>query len=183
MEKAGSFEGRASPVHLRMRPLAAPASAKSQPYPPKINHLPPSTSTPSQLVPKIPPFRSRIHRQACRRGGAGAGHEGQTQTSCTGLAENGLPPATRGEARGFGPDPRLLKPERARRACLCGTQGGRRGWCRRTVCPPSRRAFGEGALSVGGNSVRPCFWQPDEHRLEDPCRGTEVAGNNRRTGC
>jgi hypothetical protein len=49
---------------------------------------------------------------------------GRRRTSCTGFAENGLPPATRGEARGFGPDPRLLKPERARRACLCGTQGG-----------------------------------------------------------
>ena len=88
---------------------------------------------------------------------------GRRRTSCTGLAENGLPPATRGEARGFGPDPRLLKPERARRACLCGTQGGLgigvAGW----TSPSRQRAFGEGGRSVGGKSVRPCFGQPDEH--------------------
>ena len=42
--------------------------------------------------PKLTPSRHRIHRQACRRGGIGAGREGQTQNLIFRVRENGLPP-------------------------------------------------------------------------------------------
>jgi|EndMetStandDraft_7_1072992.scaffolds.fasta_scaffold822500_1 hypothetical protein len=53
-------------------------------------------STP--IFPVPPPFpkltlsRYRIYRQACRRGGTGAGCEGQTQNLTVRVRENGLPP-------------------------------------------------------------------------------------------
>jgi len=42
--------------------------------------------------PKLTPSRYRIHRQACRRGGIGAGCEGETQNLIVRVRENGLPP-------------------------------------------------------------------------------------------
>ena len=42
--------------------------------------------------PKLTLSRYRIHRQACRRGGIGAGREGQTQNLIVRVRENGLPP-------------------------------------------------------------------------------------------
>jgi hypothetical protein len=42
--------------------------------------------------PTLKPSRYRIHRQACRRGGTGAGCEGETQNLTVRVRENGLPP-------------------------------------------------------------------------------------------
>jgi hypothetical protein len=42
--------------------------------------------------PKLTPSRHRMHRQACRRGGIGAGCEGETQNLTHRVRENGLPP-------------------------------------------------------------------------------------------
>src|SRR3546814_2981742 len=67
-------------------------------------------------------------------------------------------------SKGYGPALRLPMPERARRACLCGTHGGRREWCRWTTCPP--RTSGNRRQST---------------TPEDLCRETAVAGKNRRS--
>ena len=58
--------------------------------------------------------------------------KGRREPSPSGFAENGSPPARRGETAGNGPACHLLRPERARRTSLCGTHGGRSGWFRRT---------------------------------------------------
>lgn len=50
-----------------------------------INTLTTLSSPPPNPVPILAPFRSRIHRQACRRGGAGAGGGGRTCTFIIGV--------------------------------------------------------------------------------------------------
>jgi hypothetical protein len=138
----------------------------------------PPSSTPSQPVPIIPPPRSALGYTGRRAGEVGPAPvvEKRRKSPSSGFAENGLPPATRGEAWGFGPDPRLLKPERARRACLCGTQGGLGIGVAGRIRPSRQRAFGEGGRSVGGKSVRPGFGQPDEHRSRRPLQRDRSRG-------
>jgi hypothetical protein len=165
-EQDGSFEGRALPGHLRMRGACGtrhPRKIHTPTHEISTTYPPPHPRPPN---PCLKSTRSALGYTGRRAGevGPAPGVRGRRKISPPGFAENGLPPATRGEARGFGPDPRLLKPERARRACLCGTQGGLGIGVAGRIRPSRQRAFGEGALGVGGNLVRPGFWQPDEHR-------------------
>ncbi|SMF67635.1 hypothetical protein SAMN02982989_3595 [Xaviernesmea oryzae] len=100
-----------------------------------INHLTPFSSPLLHSMPTITP--SRIGYTGRRSGEAGPARvlRGRRKASPSGFAENGLPPATRGEMTGNGPAHRLLMPERARRACLCGTQGGRTDGFAGLFCP------------------------------------------------
>ena len=70
-------------------------------------------------------FRHGYTARRCGEAGPAPGGRKRRKSSHPGSAENGLPPATRGEMKATGPSLRLLMPERARRACLCGTHGGK----------------------------------------------------------
>jgi len=75
-------------------------------------------------MPTIPPFRRGYTARRCGEAEPAPGGGKRRKSFHPGFAENGLPPATRGEMEAHGPGLRLLMPERARRACLCGTHGG-----------------------------------------------------------
>ena len=141
-------------------------------------------------TPLIPP---RIHRKALRRGGGGAlGGEGR-EPSPRGPAENGLPPATRGKRRGVGSVP-WFHPRTARRACLCGTQGGR-DWRTASASSAGVTFFRERQkpfrpererTSARSGAPKPEGNPPGNRRRTAAGPGlrreTRVAGKNHRTG-
>jgi len=91
------------------------------------------------------------------------------KTSSSGSAENGFPPATRGKREGSRTGRPLLRPERARRACLCGTHGGRQDGFAGLFSPSVKTECPAAAMRrVGGNLVRPCLAEPDEHHPARP---------------
>ena len=103
-------------------------------HPSKTNPL---HDFPSPLIPAQKsyghtfPVPSRIHREASRRGGTGAGCEGETQDLTARVRGKWFPSGDTGEAvTRVRTGPPLLLPEGARRACLCGTQPGDGRWCR-----------------------------------------------------
>src|SRR5690606_12511408 len=104
---------------------AATNSPNLHTHPPNINNLTPPSSPTPKPVPIISPFRHGYTGRRAGEAGPALVMEKRRKSSSSGFAENGLPPATRGEAKGYGPALHLLMPERARRACLCGTHGGR----------------------------------------------------------
>jgi len=140
-----------------------------------VKHLTSTSSPPSQPMPTISPFRRGYTARRCGEAGPAPGGRKRRKSSHPGFAENGLPPATRGEAEANGPGLRLLMPERARRACLCGTQGGRPdGFAGLMEVRPSlssRLTRGQGRKVRQQGTVR-----------KGHGRGTGVADKNRRTG-
>jgi len=142
-------------------------------------------SPPHEPVPTIPPSRHGYTARRCSEAGSARGGRGRRRTSRTGPAENGLPPATRGKREGVGPALSLM-PRTARRACLCGTQGGRR-WRMRRHRPPGWTPSGRKPLpSVSPWSAArmqkrkgPCRKPARIIPVPCLCRGTGVAGKNR----
>ena len=147
-------------------------------------------SPPPPSMPTISP--SRRGYTARRRGEAGSarGVGGRRRTPCTGPAENGLPPATRGKRRALDRAFRFT-PRTARRACLCGTQGGRSGGCvgivRRDEARPERLAFPSAIAKARDDGCKNGKRRHPGNRRETSarpglCREAQVAGKNRRTG-
>ena len=188
--------GPGSPAGDRLGKLRASAS-------PKINRL---GEIPKAFIPAFSPHAynspSRIGYTGRRSGEAGPAlvAEGRRKPSSSGSAENGLPPATRGEVKAHGPSLRLLMPERARRACLCGTHGGPKDGFAGLfeVRPTSSSDLIRGSPRIRKIRRRPTVTLAGGPRVkpEDPdgccgstntirkgrCRGTGVADKNRRTG-
>ena len=99
-------------------------SAQANPplHPDPIKRLHPPTSSPSKPMPTICPFRSRIHRRACWRGGAGAGREGETRNLVVRVRRKWSPSGDMGRGEGKRTGLRLLMlEERAGRACAIHT--------------------------------------------------------------
>jgi hypothetical protein len=71
-----------------MRDVAGASIVRNQ----RLREISTPIFRPPSSFPKLTPSRYRIHRQACRRGGIGAGCEGETQNLISRVRENGLPP-------------------------------------------------------------------------------------------
>ena len=120
---------------------------------------------PKPCLQSCHPVADRLSGVAARRGRRFGGRK-DVRRHPEGLAETGLPPATRGKRRACRTDPAVFTPT-GRRMCLCGTQGGGRASRGvRGVFPGSRNAGG-GHQPVHNPRLR---------------REIEVAGKNRRTG-
>jgi hypothetical protein len=147
-----------------------------------------SFSPPASSMPTIPHPALGYTARRCGEAGSARGVRERRETSCTGPAENGLPPATRGKRRDIGP---ILpfQPRTARRACLCGTQGGGTGGCVGIVRrdgnrPGGGNTFRRIAKVCATDVKRPCPARKPVVNIHQSrlCRETGVAGKNRRTG-
>ena len=107
----------------------------------KKNRILPFPHPPKPCLQSCHPVADRLSGVAARRGRR-FGWRKDVRRHPEGLAETGLPPATREERRACRTDPAVSSPT-GRRMCLCGTQGG--GRASRGVCgvfPGSRNAGG-----------------------------------------
>ncbi len=114
------------------------------------------------------PIPPRIHCKALQRGGDGAGCVGKTQNLMHRARGNWSPSGDTGEAARVSDRPFRFMPRTARRACLCGTQGGR-DWRMRRHRPPEWKG-------PEGDPFRP-------HRLACAAgdNGPDRSGNRRQT--
>ncbi len=146
---------------------------------------PPPFPRPPNLCLQSPhPATDTLQGVAARRGRRGAGGE-DAEPLAPGLRK--MVPLRRHGGSGRASDqPFRFTPRTARRACLCGTQGGRRRRMRRHR-PPGWVPSGRKPLpsvspwSAGRMQKRkgPCRKPASNIPVFCLCRGTEVAGTNR----
>jgi hypothetical protein len=100
-----------------------------------ISTAPPFIPAPRPHAILLPSHHGYTGRRAGEAGSA-RGVRGRRRTSRSGLAENGLPPATRGET-GFSDQPSSLEARKSAPGVPVRHTGWLTGWFRRTVQSPS----------------------------------------------
>jgi len=134
--------------------------------------------------PYNPPVPHRIHRKAFRRGGAGAGVEGKTQSLNLRVRGKWSPSGDTGRGDGQRTGPSSLDARKSAPGVPVRHTGWPNGWFRRTFLSVRVKRMvrrrRHGSLAITRFARGPCG-QTNTVR-EGQGRGTEVADKNRRTG-
>jgi len=178
----------------RTPPFCHPRARPEDPRGPERPHSPvkrPSVFPAPRTRAYNSPIPPRIHRKALRRGGVGAGYEGQTRNLMRRVRGKWSPSGDPGEAAGRRAGPSVSPDKFVGRACgahkgVESRQGDVRG-SKGPVHPKQWKTAPTGSHGCGAVSLRACMVSSKEGHAtvpmdSHPPRETEVAGKNRRTG-